>query len=149
MNSLEVSHDKGFSLIELLLSSSLIMIIGVFMFPLSITFYRTQLLNETREGMQSVLVRAQDFSRTSKGEGVHGVKIEDDSYVLFEGISYADRDPEKDEVYVFPATIEVAPAEVVFERFTGTPSDALTIQLQVENLQAFVDVSAEGVITTY
>lgn len=136
---------KGFTLVELLLVIGLMLIIGVFMFPLGISFYRSQMANEAVEGIQSALRQAQTFAITGKHDSSFGVKFFADSYLLFEGESYASRNTTEDELFSIGARIEdVGPDEVVFELFSGLPSATGTIEVTSGEKSGQVEVAQTG-----
>ncbi len=149
MNSLEAfpnsKERRGFTLVELLLVIALMLIVGVFMFPLGISFYRSQMANEAIEGIQSALRRAQTFSMTGKHDSSFGVKFFEDSYLLFEGESYASRDTSQDELYAIGAHIEDSSLdEVVFELFSGSPSAAGVIEVSSGEKSGQIEVTEAG-----
>lgn len=138
---------RGFTLVELLLVIALTFIVGVFMFPMGISFYRTQMLNETAEGMQSALRRAQTFALSGKQDSVFGVKLLDSSYILFRGDTYAERSASDDEVYAFPTAVEVAGFdEITFEQITGNPSITALITLTSEFKEEAIEITGSGII---
>lgn len=155
MNSLVVSRaslyekkaEMGFTLIELLLVVAITLAVSSFMFPLSISFYRMQMLDETEESIASLLRKAQTFSVTGKNDSAYGVKILDDAYVLFEGETYASRDAAKDEAYPFASTISVSGlSEVTFLPFSGEPTATGTVHIVLGDKTAVVSVISSGVV---
>lgn len=149
MNSPEVfpnsKRKRGFTLVELLLVIALMLIVGVFMFPLGISFYRSQMTNEAIEGIQSALRRAQTFAITGKHDSSFGVKFSESSYVLFEGESYASRITSEDELYTIGAHIEDGTLdEIVFEPFSGLPSATGVIEVSSGEKSGQIEVTNAG-----
>jgi prepilin-type N-terminal cleavage/methylation domain-containing protein len=138
-------RQQGFTLVELLLVTALMLIVGVFMFPLGISFYRSQMANEAIEGIQSALRRAQTFAITGKSDSSFGIKFFDDSYVLFEGESYDSRNSANDEIYTVGVLIEDASLdEVVFELFSGLPSASGYVDVSSGEKSGQVEVTSAG-----
>jgi hypothetical protein len=129
----------------MLLVIGLMLVIGVFMFPLGISFYRSQMANEGVEGIESALRRAQTFAMTGKHDSSFGVKFFEDSYLLFEGGSYASRTTAEDELYTLGAEIaDSSLDEVVFELFSGSPSVTGVIEIYSGEKSGQVEVTAAG-----
>lgn len=151
MNSREVFHaknKKGFTLIELLLVAALMISLGAFMFPLGLSFYRAQMLNETSEGLLSALRKAQSFAIAGRGEHAFGVKILPDAYVLFEGDSYDARVQNQDEIYPVASTISITGFdEVVFDELEGIPDTTGTLTITLDKSDEYIEVTQSGAIT--
>lgn len=151
MNLLEISHARGgfrgFTLIELLLVMALMLMVGTFMFPLGITFYRTQLLNESQEGLIAALRKAQVLSHTGVRDHSFGVKRTDTGYVLFEGDTYDSRIIANDELYFVPSTVVTTGIdEIVFNELTGIPSATTAIEISYGDRSVGFNVYPSGYI---
>ncbi len=159
MNLQEACHDKstarrrftqpqrmaGFTLTELLLVVALTGIAGAYALPLGLSFVRIQTLNETSENLVGTMRKAQHFSITGRNESVFGVRILSDTYVLFEGDSYAERNIEEDEEYPLPNIVSVSgPDEITFSPFTGQPSIEGSVIVSVQEEQRNIVVSPQG-----
>lgn len=135
----------GFSLVELLLVIGITFIIGVFMFPISVSFLQSQILDETTELLLSSMRRAEMQAMYEKHDSSFGVKLLSDSYVLFEGDSYSSRNVSEDEVFQIPSALTVSGIdEVVFLQRTGIPSTVGTIVLTRSLEQHIIDLNNEG-----
>ena len=124
----ETSHNikdtLGFTLIELMLVIALMTTIGVFASAIGISFYQSQLLHETSDGLVSALRQAQGYAFSGRHDSAFGVSIEEGAYILFEGDSYAARVVSEDVVFHMASTISVSgPSEIVFSEILGVPSD--------------------------
>ncbi len=151
MNSLVAFRDKnkksGFTLIEMLLVSALTMTIGVFVFPLGISFYRVHMHNEAAEGLISVLRKSHSFAVSGRGGTAYGVRILDNGYVGFAGESYTARDQEEDEYYPVVSTITLSGIEeIVFEAYTGVPSDTGSVSIDSQDKHSEISISTQGLI---
>ncbi len=149
MNSLETfsqaGASKGFTLIELSLVIALMFLIGVFVSPVGMAFYKAQLLNESYEGMINAMRQAQIFSMTGKNNHSFGLSIQDDLYVVFEGDSYATRLPSEDVVFPLASAVAVSGIEeIVFSKLTGEPSVSGDIVITVGVKEKQIEVSTSG-----
>jgi hypothetical protein len=132
---------------EMLLVSALTLTIGVFMFPLGISFYRVQMHNEAQEGLQSVLRKAHSFAVTNRNGEAYGVRILSDAYVGFRGASYETRDETVDELYPVSRAITLSGlTEVVFESQTGMPSDTGSLWIDSEDRHSQIIVTSNGLV---
>lgn len=149
MNLQEIFHDKqknfAFTLIELLLVIAIIAIVGLFTSPIGISFYQSQLLNETSSGLLSALRQAQSFSVSGKHDNPFGVYISQDSYVIFEGDSYLSRIESEDQVFMKVSGVDISGSnEIVFSEITGEPSFVGTLFISSGNKQAQIEVRESG-----
>ncbi len=138
---------RGFTLIELLLVMSLMLMVGVFMFPVELSFYRSEILNGADEGLTNALRRAQSFSIAGKHGSAFGVRIEEDAYILFEGESYASRLISEDESFSIPSNLLISGfEEVVFSQHEGLPGTDGALILTLENKTSSILVFPSGLI---
>ncbi len=146
--SLIKKTEKGFTLVELLLSVALTFIIATITFPVGVSFYRSQMLEETTEGVLGALRRAQQLSQTGKDQTSFGVYMTSGSYTFFEGESYALRVSEEDEVYqVSPAVVFSGLGEIVFSVLDGLPSVSGVVTLTVDTKEKTIEISPLGYVT--
>lgn len=120
-------RQKGVSLIELLLVISLIVIVGASSYSYgSASISRNNLRNKTNEIISS-LRSAQINSISGKNGSVWGVSVGNGKIVMFMGPIYSEPGTDFDVEYSIPSTIQVTPAEVVFGKLEGNPSQPVTI----------------------
>lgn len=151
MNLREVSHvnmvARGFTLIELILVTTIVTLVGVFVLPVAFSVYSSQVLTETVDGMSGVLRRAQGFALAGRHGASFGVHFTDGAYTLFEGSSYETRVLAADETMPVPATISVqGPADILFASVTGVPNVAGTIEVANEQRMIPVTILSTGII---
>lgn len=113
---------RGFTLIEVLLAMALLAILfGVGTSLLSQAYGDFSLYTEEKR-FADVLRRAEYLAFSNQGGSSHGVSLQADSFVLFRGSSYAERDSRFDEMYGKPTNFSfVGPNEVVFSQISGFP----------------------------
>ncbi len=139
--------QEGFTLIELLLVIALITIMSVFSYPVGVSFLEQSHVEDVRAELLSALRKAQLQAIVQKNNSAYGVYIASDSYVLFEGVLYENRDASKDEVFSFPHAIAIEGiAEVYFRERTGEPSASGIITLTLRATQKEIRVMSHGLI---
>lgn len=143
----------GFSLIELLLVISIIVIIlGVSIDGLSEYAARqsfTTTVTEVRDGTAT----ARQKTLAAVNDVVHGVHVESDAVVFFEGDSYVDGAADN-EIVSLPDYITASASftgsmqTATFTRLTGLPSAAGTITLSnaKTGTNAIITINATGLI---
>jgi uncharacterized repeat protein (TIGR02543 family) len=141
---------KGFSLLEVLLIITIIVVIFSFSIPFSLKLYHTQLLEGARNDIVDVLQRAKHNAILQKNDSSFGVQIDAglDNFVLFQGASYADRVQSLDEVYdLLPGIAVFGPAEIVFSKLTGLPSVTGTTTLDYLGISRGLLIEGNGNIS--
>ena len=113
----------GVTFIEFLLTIAIIAILIALTIPLGISFYKTQQLDTTGEGVVQALRRAQlkAMSQTDYSFGVYIGSGQTGQYILFRGSSYGNHDDEE----VFDIAKDISfngLPEVVFSKLGGIPS---------------------------
>lgn len=149
MNKIFVlNNKKGFTLLEVLLSITLITILTAFASPLLQFFQVRNSLGSSTITVAQTLRRAQFLSQAIDGDTTWGVKIQTGSIVLFKGASYATRDTGYDETYDMDGTITPSgQTEVVFAKFSGVPNVTGTITLTSSNAEIKnITINSKGMI---
>ena len=130
-----MKHKKtGFTLIEVLLSITLITVLAGIAVPTYYSLLYRNDLDVAKNQMVQSLRRAEVLSLASDGDSTWGVKIQSGSVIIFKGLNYANRDIKYDEVYQIANSI--APSgltEVVFLKLTGFPQSTGTVILTSQN----------------
>lgn len=148
--------NPGVTLPEVLVVIAVALALATAATPLAVS-WRTgsELSAETSSFVQALRrARAQSVSRISNQS--HGVYLEinptgDDRYVVFQGASYASRDPAVDESVTLPSTLTLMSTwpgnEVVFSRGLGLPSVTGVVTItHAAGVTSNVSVVASGLI---
>lgn len=143
-------EQRGFTLLELLLSIGLIALLGALSLPVYRSFQVRTDVDITALETAHSLRRAQVLAQAVQDDSTWGVRVEATTITLFKGASYATRDTAFDEVFEFPATIvRSGTQEAVFDRVTGEPNttgsftftsldgDARTVQLNAKGAVSY------------
>lgn len=144
-----MSKQRGFTLVEMLLSVSIITLLVGMSVPVYATFVGRNDLEVTRQGIVESLRRAQTYARAVKGDGTWGVAVISGKAVVFKGASYAARDAAFDENIIINSTITTSGlSEVVFTKLSGAPSTTGTATLTqtTSNDSRTVSINAKGMV---
>ncbi|TSC82071.1 MAG: Uncharacterized protein G01um101420_601 [Parcubacteria group bacterium Gr01-1014_20] len=113
----------GFTLTEILLVVSLIVILAAFTVPVYQSFQVKTDLDIAATTLAQSLRRAGLLSRGAKGDSSWGIKAFPTNFVLFKGASYSSRDLISDEQSELPSSLSLSGMdEVVFSKLIGNPN---------------------------
>lgn len=144
-----MSNQQGFTLIEMLLSVSIITLLVGISVPVYATFIGRNDLEVTRQGIVESLRRAQTYARAVEGDSTWGVAVVSGKAVLFKGASYAARDTAFDENITINSSITTSGlSEVVFTKLSGAPSatGTATFTQATTNDSRTVTINAKGMV---
>ena len=156
-----VKHNNGFTLIEILLVIAVLIILLTMSIVALLPFQKQSDLQSSSQEIINALRRAQNRTLASENDSTFGVFIDTISsphrYTLFQGTTYASRDPSFDEISLLSESIEFFVVdlgggdEIVFDRLEGTTSQPgdITIRLKSSPSQTkVVYIDALGVVET-
>lgn len=116
---------KGFTLIEIIIAVFVITMIGSLALFIGIDQYRNYALRAERDMIQAILKKARNQAMNNINEDPHGISLQASEYIVFQGSSYASRDPLYDESLLkSPAITTGGLTEVVFKQLRGDISTA-------------------------
>lgn len=145
-----MNREAGFSLIELLLCVAIIGLLTGMTLPLYQSYQNSNDVDLDTQSVAAMLRRAELYARTMNGDNSWGVKVQSGSATLFKGASYATRDTTVDETDALPSVITFSGtlSEVVFTKFTATPSATGTIILThtANNDVRTITLNAKGMV---
>ena len=114
---------RGFTLPEVLLSLSLLAIIGSMSIPMYSTFFVRNDLDIATNGLVQSLRRAQSLSEGGDGDTTWGVRVGVGSILIYKGANYVLRDPAYDENTSMPTSIvPTGLTEINFSKTLGLPN---------------------------
>jgi prepilin-type N-terminal cleavage/methylation domain-containing protein len=139
---------RGFTLLETIISVTLIAILASLGWILSITYFRDQSLRAVGDSIVNELTFSQTEAIAQTDDVAHGVAVFADKVTRFEGSSYASRDPSQDHDTEFAGSITVSGvSEFVFPAGSGAPTAGGTLTIeQNNNLAIDIAVSPYGVV---
>jgi prepilin-type N-terminal cleavage/methylation domain-containing protein len=128
--SLKLNKQRGFTLLEVMLSVAIIALIAGLGTPIYQGFQVRNDLDVAANSISTSLRRAQILSQAVDGDTSWGLSIQSGAITLFRGVSYASRSAEYDEVFDLQGSITPSGvSEIVYEKFTGIPQTTGTIIL--------------------
>jgi prepilin-type N-terminal cleavage/methylation domain-containing protein len=132
-----MKKEKGFTLIEILITISIIIIIISIVSPNFIEYKRQQVLKNTTEEVVSLLNKARNNTIASKESKNYGVRFFSDKVILFSGLTYTES--VDNEVVNFDSYVTISndgginlnggSDEVVFSRLTGDVANYGSIKI--------------------
>ncbi len=130
----KVSNNKGFTLIEAMLSLTLVAIISVSSISSYVYFQNKNELDVTVDITVQTARRAQILSQAMAQDSKWGVSMKSNIITLFKGEDYTNRDIEYDEIFDIAPIIEpYGVTEVVFTKLYGEPETVGTLIIKNTN----------------
>lgn len=144
-----MGERRGFTLVEMLLSVSIISLLAGLSLPVYASFQNRTDLDIAAQSLASALRRAQIYSRGVSGDAQWGVEIQPGAFTLFKGATFASRDTAYDEVTtVSPSTTVAGVGEVLFTKLSGAPNTTGTVTLtSINNDVRTITINAKGMVT--
>ncbi len=140
--------ERGFTLLEALLSVTIIgLLVGASM-PIYQSFQSRTDLDVTTESVAGMLRRAQTYSRGSKDNSVWSVQFAANGVTLFKGAIYASRDTAYDESTAIGTSTTLSwTGTISFAKLTGTPSTTGNVVITNPNNETrTVTLNGEGMV---
>ncbi len=130
MTLIKTKHQKGFTLLEILLSVALIALLSGLSVPVYQSFQVKNDLDIASNTIAQSARRAQVLAQAVDGDTTWGVHIQSGSITIFKGGSYAGRDTNYDEDFEMPTSITPSGLqEVIFSKLYGEPQATGTVTL--------------------
>lgn len=128
MNSL--SQKKGFTIVEILLSLSIIAIVLAISAPVYSQFLIRNDLSLAGEAVLGSLRRAYNLSISGYQDDSWGVNIDNGGVILFRGTDFSGRDTSFDETQDFAPNMTVSGLQqTIFTKLSGLPTSNGTITI--------------------
>jgi prepilin-type N-terminal cleavage/methylation domain-containing protein len=134
----------GFTLIEILITMTLIGFIASLGIGIGITTYRGQIFSSQVDALVSFLHSARNRAMNNLYQSEHGVRITDDEFVLFYG-SVETTVPRSDSIEIeIENPSATLPHEVVFQQLSGNTDDDGEIVLTNGIRTARIEIDPNG-----
>jgi len=134
-----MNFSKAFTFIETLIVIGIIVLITGLTIPTFRYFQSDSVLNNNAQEIVSALRLAQSKTIASEFEDNWGIYFNPDSYVLFKGVSFIDREPAYDKTYklskraeIYEINLSLGGSEIVFERISGVVLNYGNISLRLK-----------------
>lgn len=145
-----MANERGFSLIEMLLSVTIIGVLVGLSLPVYRSFQSSNDLDLTTQSVAEMLRRAQIYARGMKSDSQWGVRVVAGNAVLFKGASYASRDATFDETMTIAPAVSVGGlTDILFTKLTAAPSTTGNITLTDTNINdtRTITLNAKGMVS--
>lgn len=138
----------GFTLLELLLSVSILAILVAITAPILIAFQRNNDIDLTADTLSQVLRRAQILSQAINNDDSWGVKIDNNNIILFKGNSFIGRNQNYDETFSTSNSITFSGInEIIYNKFSGdTTGGSIIMTNTTENKNISINVNSKGIV---
>lgn len=137
----------GFTLIEVLIVLGLFGVLFGISLPISLDSYRSYILTSETKNLLSVVRRARSLAIANDHGISHGVSLESDRFILFQGSSFAGRDSAFDENYPRSPSVTITGFdEIVFSQISGLPNVTTTITLKNDLNEQTISINEYGTI---
>ncbi len=142
-----MKSKQGITLIELLLSITLLSIIASFAWPFFSTIKSNSLDSDIIRIVQG-LREARTSAQTLKDDSSWGLIVQKNQATLFPGDSYHNRKKELETIFHFSKGVtSVNQQEIIFRKYEGSPSFIGKITLQYGNLKHDININDLGLIS--
>ncbi len=142
--------ELGFTLIELMLSITIITLLAGLSLPVYASFTNRNDLDLATQNVAFALRRAETYSRGSKSDSQWGVEFQSNKAILFRGTNFAGRDTSYDEPAVIAPSVALSGlSEVLFNKLSGLPTTTGNIVLSLTTSGGdtrTVNINAKGVV---
>ena len=158
MASPKIYTSRGISLIEVIIAIGLIGLIGSVLGDTHMSEYQQYSFADERGVFVSNIQKARSramhnicLGSECTRELSHGIHIEENFYVIFQGDMYTADDPQNEKVDFHTKTKVTAPSDIIFNPLSGiastTPLNTWDIVFVHGPLVATTTLNAEGLIT--
>lgn len=148
MSIKSIYKKTGFTLLEILLSISVIAIITGIGIPIYQSFQVRNDLDLAVNTVSQSLRRAQILSQAVEGDSAWGVYVGENKIVIFKGSGYAAREAGFDEEFDLAGTITPSgDQEIIFNKFTGWPTNASALVLTTVNETKTITINSKGLVS--
>jgi len=139
---------KGFTLIELILVISLMLLLGTLSTAFAARFFTQNSVANTTDQLIGEFRQAQTNAMMGRKNGNWGVNYSSNKITLYLGTSFAARTAAFDTTFSVPTSVTISGfSDLDFFRMTGTSSATPTITISGSGETKTITVNSQGVAT--
>lgn len=146
-----IASESGFTLIEILLAIAIVTILAGMGLWISMDVYRNYSYRSEKETFISAIQKARLESMVNLNEAAHGIHVESDKYIIFQGSSYsATSSLSRTIAPSGPVTITGNPSlpqDIVFNQLSGTTFSSGTLTIGDGVRATVISINNEGQIS--
>lgn len=142
-------NKKGFTLIEILIVLTIVVLLAAASYPIYSNFYRLSSVEAAKNEVVQNLRIAREYATSSKNNSSAGIYFFGHEYTIFSGGSYLSRDQNYDMNFsINDNMVFGGDLEVVFQKINGQVSEEKDVQIinTVTSNQVTVEILTSGVI---
>lgn len=145
---MSLNGERGFSLLEVLLSMAIIGVLAGVSLPIYNSFVVRNDLDLTTQQVANILRRAQTYARGMKDDSGWGVRIQSSSVTLYKGSSFTGRNTNFDEILALSSSTATGLGDVQFAKLTAAPNTtgSITLTSNANDIRT-VTLNAKGVVS--
>lgn len=144
---MDEKSQRGFTLIEVMLTMALVSVVALFAVPFYGNFIFSQEVSVVSDELRGSFAKAQLSSMTGKYNASFGVAVDNGNIILFQGDSFLSREQDQDETFVIHSRVSVSGvSEVIFAPITGRPDNQPTITVSGNGKTEVWTMNSEGVL---
>jgi prepilin-type N-terminal cleavage/methylation domain-containing protein len=140
------NEERGFTLFEIVVSLSILAVLFGIGVPITSRMYQGFLATLSTRQVAGVLRSASNHALSDVDGVSHGVYVQGSATVIFQGSSYATRDPDFDKKTELFSEVYSGPTEIVFSRISGFPNATGTWTFVRAGASSTVSVNEVGAI---
>lgn len=146
--AVSLRRNAGFTLIEMLLSVSIIGVLAAASVPIMGALVTRNDVDVAGQQVASALRRAQEYARAMNQDSDWSLNVQGGVVTLYKGTVFASRDTSYDEAIDVPSAITISGlTDIQFAKFTGLPNTTGSITLASSvNETRTVTVNAKGMV---
>ncbi|MBI2035317.1 MAG: prepilin-type N-terminal cleavage/methylation domain-containing protein [Candidatus Liptonbacteria bacterium] len=148
LQSHSLKGEGGFTFVEVIVALTIFIILFSLAAPVTLNFYRSRSLISERDSVVGLLRRARGLAMANRNQSDHGLFMGNNSTIIFQGVSYALRNQEFDEIFSRENSITASGAtEIIFRALDGAATSVngtTTISLGLSDNIRTISFNAEG-----
>lgn len=140
-------RKTGFTLIEVILTISIILILGAISAPFYISFYTSSQIDTTTQEVVQSLRRAELKALNNENDDSWSIKLVDDKMILYKGTDYPTRDSNYDEEIQIPKSIQITgTSDITYQKSSGSSSFSGNLTITDQKDTSILTINRKGIV---